>query len=93
MLESTISTLILLIKHVSIIIPTPRSLDYISIMTYDLNGAWNSYTGHNSPLYPRSGQTGGDEFLNMVRDLIIPKTCFQRSSKHNPLNLLMSPPK
>ena len=36
-------------------------------MAYDLSGAWNSYTGHNSPLYPRSDETGDNATLNVVR--------------------------
>jgi chitinase len=33
-------------------------VDYINIMTYDYNGAWDTITGMNAPLYPRA-----DEFL------------------------------
>jgi len=34
--------------------------DWINIMTYDYHGAWDNYTGHNSPLYGRweEGFTG-----------------------------------
>uniref|UniRef100_A0A8D2JVF8 Acidic mammalian chitinase n=1 Tax=Theropithecus gelada TaxID=9565 RepID=A0A8D2JVF8_THEGE len=34
-------------------------LDYIHVMTYDLHGAWEGYTGENSPLYkyPTDWQT------------------------------------
>lgn len=28
-----------------------KSLDFINVMTYDFNGAWATYTGHNSPLF------------------------------------------
>ncbi|XP_050100084.1 acidic mammalian chitinase-like [Anopheles aquasalis] len=28
-----------------------RYVDYINLMTYDYNGSWDSYTGHNAPLY------------------------------------------
>jgi chitinase len=43
-----------------------QSLDFISIMTYDLQGAWNDYTGHNAPLYPRGEEAGTENaFLNI----------------------------
>ncbi|XP_049548009.1 acidic mammalian chitinase-like [Anopheles darlingi] len=28
-----------------------RHVDYILLTTYDYNGSWDSYTGHNAPLY------------------------------------------
>ncbi len=28
-----------------------RSVDWINVMAYDLNGAWSSTSGHNAPLY------------------------------------------
>jgi len=33
-------------------------LDYINLMTYDLNGAWDPWTGLNSPLYARANEAG-----------------------------------
>ena len=36
-------------------------------MSYDLHGAWETVTGHNSPLYARSSETGDDRNLNVVR--------------------------
>ncbi len=43
-----------------------RYLDYINLMSYDLNGSWSARTGHNSPLYPRSDEVGWDRRLNIV---------------------------
>lgn len=40
-------------------------LDFINVMTYDLNGAWDPYTGLNSPLYPRSSESGTAAQLNI----------------------------
>ncbi|XP_069489169.1 chitotriosidase-1-like isoform X2 [Ambystoma mexicanum] len=40
-------------------------LDFISVMTYDLHGSWDSVTGHNSPLYKGSKDTGAAEYLNV----------------------------
>lgn len=34
-----------------------ESLDYINLMTYDIFGAWNMWTAHNSPLYKVEGLT------------------------------------
>ena len=44
----------------------PRELDFINLMSYDLNGAWNNVTGHNSPLFPRHGEDVEESRLNMV---------------------------
>lgn len=36
-------------------VPTIVDLvDYISVMSYDYHGAFDNYTGHNAPLYPRA---------------------------------------
>ncbi|XP_076073758.1 chitotriosidase-1-like [Mytilus galloprovincialis] len=43
-----------------------RLMDFISIMTYDLHGSWETTTGHNSPLFPRSGETGDERYLNLA---------------------------
>ncbi|KAL2090875.1 hypothetical protein ACEWY4_013138 [Coilia grayii] len=41
-----------------------KSLDFINIMTYDFNGAWATYTGHNSPLYQGSADQGDLIYFN-----------------------------
>jgi len=33
-------------------------LDHIFLMSYDLNGAWDPWTGFNSPLYARANEAG-----------------------------------
>ncbi|KAH9502496.1 hypothetical protein Btru_068845 [Bulinus truncatus] len=35
-----------------------QHLDFINIMSYDFHGSWDPFTGHNSPLYGHSGDTG-----------------------------------
>jgi chitinase len=42
-----------------------KEFDFINLMSYDLNGAWNNYTGHNSPLYPRAAENGNNSLLNI----------------------------
>ncbi|XP_054420765.1 oviduct-specific glycoprotein [Pteronotus mesoamericanus] len=32
-----------------------RLLDFINVLTYDLHGSWEKFTGHNSPLYSLAG--------------------------------------
>lgn len=43
-----------------------RYLDFINIMTYDFHGAWDPFTGHNSPLYRSSVDQGENIYYNVV---------------------------
>ncbi|XP_056675180.1 acidic mammalian chitinase isoform X2 [Monodelphis domestica] len=40
-------------------------LDFIHVMTYDLHGSWEGYTGENSPLYKNPSDTGSNAYLNV----------------------------
>nr|XP_033774731.1 chitotriosidase-1-like isoform X2 [Geotrypetes seraphini] len=40
-------------------------LDFINVMTYDLHGAWESVTGHVSPLYKGMKDTGPARYFNV----------------------------
>lgn len=37
-------------------------------MAYDYHGSWNQRTGHNSPLFARSEQSGDQQLLNQVHN-------------------------
>uniref|UniRef100_A0AAZ1Y3Y9 chitinase n=1 Tax=Oreochromis aureus TaxID=47969 RepID=A0AAZ1Y3Y9_OREAU len=39
-------------------------LDFINVMTYDYHGAWDPFTGHNSPLYRSSVDQGDNIYYN-----------------------------
>uniref|UniRef100_A0A8C5LWJ1 Acidic mammalian chitinase n=2 Tax=Leptobrachium leishanense TaxID=445787 RepID=A0A8C5LWJ1_9ANUR len=41
-----------------------QSLDFISVMTYDFHGDWDSETGHNSPLHKRPNDYGDIAYFN-----------------------------
>ncbi|XP_071750622.2 acidic mammalian chitinase-like [Centroberyx gerrardi] len=41
-----------------------KYLDFINVMTYDLHGTWEKVTGHHSPLYKASHDTGDQMYLN-----------------------------
>ncbi|KAL0970438.1 hypothetical protein UPYG_G00241920 [Umbra pygmaea] len=42
-----------------------KYLDFINVMAYDFHGSWETFTGHNSPLYRGSQDTGEDIYFNM----------------------------
>ncbi|PVD37546.1 hypothetical protein C0Q70_00140 [Pomacea canaliculata] len=42
-----------------------KQVDFINLMTYDLHGSWETFTGHNSPLYARGDETGAQRNLNV----------------------------
>ncbi|WAQ95300.1 CHIA-like protein [Mya arenaria] len=37
----------------------------INLMSYDLHGSWEDFTGHHSPLYARSNEQGNQTYLNV----------------------------
>ncbi|CAL9703383.1 unnamed protein product [Knipowitschia caucasica] len=41
-----------------------KYLDFINVMTYDFHGTWEAVTGHHSPLYKGSLDTGDNVYLN-----------------------------
>ena len=43
-----------------------RHLDFINVMTYDFHDFSEGVTGHHSPLFKRSGETGDNVYLNAV---------------------------
>ncbi|XP_056128858.1 acidic mammalian chitinase-like [Lampris incognitus] len=42
-----------------------KYLDFLNIMTYDFHGAWDPFTGHNSPLYIGSADTEENIYYNV----------------------------
>ncbi|XP_068449918.1 chitotriosidase-1-like [Clinocottus analis] len=42
-----------------------KHLDFINVMTYDFHGAWERFTGHNSPLYRGSHDSGDLIYFNV----------------------------
>lgn len=41
-------------------------LDFINVMTYDLNGSWDSFTGHHTALFPHPADKPERRHLNVV---------------------------
>ncbi|CAK9808295.1 CHIT1 [Anthophora plagiata] len=42
-----------------------QHVDFINLMTYDLNGSWNNFVGINAPLYASSSESGDQAKLNV----------------------------
>ncbi|XP_012939965.1 acidic mammalian chitinase [Aplysia californica] len=42
-----------------------QSVDFVNLMSYDLHGSWDPFTGHNSPLFANSAEVGDDRYLNV----------------------------
>lgn len=42
------------------------NVDFVNLMTYDMNGAWNNFAGLNAPLYPSNSEEGEQKKLNVV---------------------------
>ncbi|XP_041860892.1 acidic mammalian chitinase-like [Melanotaenia boesemani] len=42
-----------------------KFLDFLNVMSYDLHGAWDPFTGHNSPLYRSSVDQGDHIYFNV----------------------------
>merc|ERR1719242_913040 len=40
-------------------------VDFFNVMSYDIHGAFEKTTGHNSPLFPHTGDTGDARHLNV----------------------------
>ncbi|KAK7113238.1 hypothetical protein V1264_012567 [Littorina saxatilis] len=40
-------------------------LDFINLMTYDLHGSWETFTAHQTALFPRKAETGDQRYLNV----------------------------
>lgn len=57
----------IVIVYVSACVCISRSLDFINVMTYDFHGHWERATGHNSPLFRSSHDSGTHYHFNVVR--------------------------
>lgn len=43
-------------------------MDLINVMTYDLRGSWEGFTGEDSPLFAGPEDQGGYIYFNVVSD-------------------------
>lgn len=48
-------------------------ISYILLMSYDINGAWNSKTGHNAPLFSNDGSLSIDAAVKAILSTGFPK--------------------
>ncbi|XP_072305201.1 acidic mammalian chitinase-like [Eucyclogobius newberryi] len=42
-----------------------KLLDFVNVMSYDFHGAWDPFTGHNSPLFRSSGDHDDNIYYNV----------------------------
>ncbi len=61
-----------------------RLCDFINLMGYDIDGAWNDYTGHNTPLFGRPGESKSERMLNI--DYIV-NYWITRGASHSKLSI------
>ena len=57
-----------------------KVLDMLNVMTYDLNGEWDSLSGHNSPLHARTQPIPSAMSMPRSDCLTGPTTCLHRKS-------------
>lgn len=43
-------------------------MDLISVMTYDLRGSWDGFTGEDSPLFSGPNDKGDNKYFSMVSE-------------------------
>uniref|UniRef100_A0AAR2JA12 chitinase n=1 Tax=Pygocentrus nattereri TaxID=42514 RepID=A0AAR2JA12_PYGNA len=46
-------------------------VDFLNVMTYDYHGSWEKVTGHNSPLFKNSGDSGSHIYHNIVSNATV----------------------
>uniref|UniRef100_A0A3Q0QRE9 Acidic mammalian chitinase n=1 Tax=Amphilophus citrinellus TaxID=61819 RepID=A0A3Q0QRE9_AMPCI len=58
-------TVLLQVREAYILTIHTLFLDFINVMTYDFHGAWDPFTGHNSPLYRSLVDEGDNIYYNV----------------------------
>lgn len=46
----------------------PRYMDLINVMTYDLRGSWDGFTGEDSPLFSGPNDKGDYKYFSVVSE-------------------------